>query len=158
MSREAIVCLSGALLLRMKMAGEGALIDSFLKSIGGTSMGSKAHDKPKSVCRGYQNSAWKWAMGLSRSPREMKLVGRGVPTAPLFRSEVRTAGASRPYQKHIFIKGTALPFLLVDGLDLLLHVIHQQILAQCVGSSEVGFATAHLCDLLHELDEPVIRR
>ena len=138
------------------MAGEGALIDSFLKSIGGTSMGSKAHDKPKSVCRGYQNSAWKWAMGLSRSPREMKLVGRGVPTAPLFRSEVRTAGASRPYQKHIFIKGTALPFLLVDGLDLLLHVIHQQILAQCVGSSEVSLPAAHFRNLTNKTYQVIV--
>jgi hypothetical protein len=36
-------------------------------------------------------------------------------------------------------------------------VFHQQILAERVGSDEVGLATPHFGDLLHELHEAVIR-
>src|SRR5438105_2728802 len=34
------------------------------------------------------------------------------------------------------------------------HVIHQQILAEIVGSSEVGLAAAHLRNFLHKLHQP----
>jgi len=39
----------------------------------------------------------------------------------------------------------------VDGLGFSRHVIHQQILAERVGSREVGFSAAHLGYLLDEL-------
>ena len=44
----------------------------------------------------------------------------------------------------------------MNGLRLARHVIHQQILAERVGSGEVGFAAAHLRNLLHELHQAVI--
>src|SRR5579883_1108671 len=45
---------------------------------------------------------------------------------------------------------------LMDGLHLALHVIHQQIFAESMRSSEVGFATAHLRHALHKLNQAEI--
>src|SRR6516165_4949937 len=47
-------------------------------------------------------------------------------------------------------------WLLVDGAGFALQEIHEQILAEVIGSGEVGFAFAHLGDLLDELDEAVV--
>src|SRR5579884_3348180 len=44
----------------------------------------------------------------------------------------------------------------VNVLDLLLHVIHQQVLAKRVGSGEIGFAAADFRDLLHEIYKAII--
>ena len=45
---------------------------------------------------------------------------------------------------------------LMNGLHLARHVIHQQILAERLGSGEVGFAAAHLRDLLDKLHQAII--
>src|ERR1700737_3594212 len=47
---------------------------------------------------------------------------------------------------------------LVNRLRLARHVIHQQILAERVGSREVGLAAAHLSYFLNELHQSVVRR
>ena len=36
------------------------------------------------------------------------------------------------------------------------HVVHEEILAEGVGSGEVGFAAAHFGDLLDEVDEGIV--
>src|SRR5437764_358246 len=44
----------------------------------------------------------------------------------------------------------------VNGLHLPRHVIHQHVLTQPLRRSEVGFAAAHLRNLLHELHQPEV--
>src|SRR3989442_5553133 len=46
---------------------------------------------------------------------------------------------------------------LVDVPDFLLHVVHQQILAESVGRGEIGFAAAELRPLLDEVHQAVVR-
>src|SRR6266436_6228281 len=45
---------------------------------------------------------------------------------------------------------------LVDLSGFAGHVIHEEILAEGVGSGEVGFAAAHFGDFLDEMDEAVV--
>ena len=45
---------------------------------------------------------------------------------------------------------------LVDLFGFAGHVVHEEILAESVGSGEVGFAAAHFGDFLHEVDERII--
>ena len=45
---------------------------------------------------------------------------------------------------------------LMDGFRLPRHVIHQEILAERVWSSEIGFAAAHLSHFLDKLNQAVI--
>src|SRR5580704_11203383 len=47
---------------------------------------------------------------------------------------------------------------LVDVAGLASNVIHQKILTQRVGSSEVGFPTAKLRDFLHEMHQAIVAR
>ena len=44
----------------------------------------------------------------------------------------------------------------MDLLGFALHVVHQQVLAKCIGRGEVGFAAAHFGDFLHEVHQAVI--
>src|SRR5438552_15782012 len=46
---------------------------------------------------------------------------------------------------------------LTDMLHLFLHVVHQQILPERVGSGEVGFTATNFRYLLHEVHQAVIR-
>lgn len=50
------------------------------------------------------------------------------------------------------VRLTAGETVLVNRLRLARHIVHQQILAERVGCSEVGFAPAHLSYFLDELD------
>src|SRR5438445_5829369 len=45
---------------------------------------------------------------------------------------------------------------LVDLFGFAGHVVHEEILAEGVGSGEVGFAAAHFGDFLDEVDERII--
>lgn len=44
----------------------------------------------------------------------------------------------------------------MDGARLAGHVVHEEILAEVVGSGEVGFAFAHLRNFLDEIDEGIV--
>ena len=46
----------------------------------------------------------------------------------------------------------------MDGFGFAGHVIHQQVLPECVRRSEIGFAAAHFRDLLHKLNQSIFRR
>src|SRR6267143_5779834 len=51
---------------------------------------------------------------------------------------------------------TSLNNKLVDLLGFAGHVVHEEILAEGVGSGEVGFAAAHGGDFLDKVDEGII--
>src|SRR5258708_5046302 len=44
----------------------------------------------------------------------------------------------------------------VDLLGFAGHVVHEEILAEGVGGGEIGFAAAHCCDFLDEVDQGII--
>jgi len=48
--------------------------------------------------------------------------------------------------------------LLVNVARFFLHIIHQQILAEGVGSGEIRFAPTEFRHFLHEVDEAVVAR
>ena len=48
------------------------------------------------------------------------------------------------------------PVCSVKGSSLALHVVHQEVLTEIVRGGEVGFAFAHLSNLLNELNEAVV--
>ena len=51
---------------------------------------------------------------------------------------------------------TGFPDYLVDVLDLLLHVIHQQVLPKGIRRGEVSLAAANFRHLLHEVNQAII--
>lgn len=46
----------------------------------------------------------------------------------------------------------------MDGAGAALHVVHEEVFAQSFRTGEVGFATAHLRDLMDELHKAGVRR